>query len=248
VPNPVDTVAFGKIARTEWAGTGDPNVGSVIIDSLKPAFTISGVDRYPVSGDTLQKMGWKTGWTKGVINQTCVSVNLSPSHSYSVWCLYRFNAEVQDGDSGGPVFRVTSYDQSFARLAGVTSADGTPGTYYSPMGSIERPDELGDLVVFNPGYNPLSVAIAGPTEVVQHQDEGCEWDANVSGGAGGNTYEWVIIGGDAVFVGGSTGASASLDIGSQDFSLGVTLIDADVNYDYDEIFVDVGVSHPECEG
>jgi hypothetical protein len=64
---------------------------------------------------------------------------------------------------------------------------------FSPIGSIEQ-DFGGSLGVFDPGNpppDPIQVNIQGPFEIPTWAAEDCAWDANVTGGVGPYSYEWL---------------------------------------------------------
>jgi hypothetical protein len=136
-PRLVATV--GKIART----TG---IGSLEIDPSNPTFTIQGEGVASV-GATANKIGRTTGWTRGAVSNTCVNTGVSGSTIVLLCQTFVTSSGVivQGGDSGSPVFAISSGD---ATLLGGLWGGNQSGTQfvYSPIGNIRR--ELGNLTTF----------------------------------------------------------------------------------------------------
>jgi hypothetical protein len=129
--------ALRRIART----TG-PNNGSLTIGS--PAnFTITAEGGATV-GQMAHKVGRTTGWTRGQVTNTCVTTNVSGSVITQL-CQTFVSAGVNSGDSGSPVFRVTSGTN--VRLVGILwGGSGTTLYVFSPLTNVEQ--ELGPLTTF----------------------------------------------------------------------------------------------------
>ena len=130
---------FGRIART----TG---VGSLTISTTAPRFTITGTASSPSTGQTVNKMGRTTGWTRGSVASTCVNINVSGTNITQL-CQSTVNAGVAGGDSGSPVFTASTTGTT-ATLVGILWGGNTSGTLFvmSPYGQIVS--ELGALTVF----------------------------------------------------------------------------------------------------
>jgi hypothetical protein len=130
---------FGRIART----TG---VGSLTVSTTAPRFTITGTASSPSVGQTVNKMGRTTGWTRGLVASTCVNVNVSGTNITQL-CQATVNAGVAGGDSGSPVFTASTTGTT-ATLVGILWGGSTSGTLFvmSPYGQIVT--ELGALTVF----------------------------------------------------------------------------------------------------
>lgn len=130
---------FGRIART----TG---VGSLTVSTTSPRFTITATASSPSTGQTVNKMGRTTGWSRGTVGATCVNVNVSGS-TITQLCQSTVNASVGSGDSGSPVFTATTTGTT-ATLVGILWGGDTSGTLFvmSPYGQIVS--ELGALTVF----------------------------------------------------------------------------------------------------
>jgi hypothetical protein len=132
---------FGRIART----TG---VGSLTVSTTAPRFTITATSSGPSSGQTVNKMGRTTGWSRGQVSSTCVNINVSGSNITQL-CQSIVNAGVGGGDSGSPVFTAsTSSASTNATLVGILWGGDTAGTLFvmSPYNQIVS--ELGALTVF----------------------------------------------------------------------------------------------------
>lgn len=126
---------LGGIAQT----TG-PNNGSLTIAGT---LSVNG-EGGEVAGDVANKIGRTTGWTQGVITNTCVTTAVSGS-SIALICQNFVSAGVGGGDSGSDVFAQSG---GGARLLGVLWGGNGAGTQfvYSPIANVER--ELGPLTTF----------------------------------------------------------------------------------------------------
>ena len=125
----ISSFTLGSLART----TG-PNNGSITING---SFTITGEGSATV-GQTVNKVGRTTGWTQGLVTNTCVNTGVSGSNIVQL-CQTFVSAGVGGGDSGSPVFRGTSS----VTLVGILWGGNSSGTQfvYSPIANIEQ--ELG---------------------------------------------------------------------------------------------------------
>lgn len=152
VPHPSGpsvTVSRGFIARPTTV-----NTGALTISHTTPRFRIVGETSRPVVGETLNKVGRTTGWTQGTVSATCVNTNVSGT-TITQLCQDFVNAGVAGGDSGSPVFRVTS-GGSDVRLYGVLwGSSGGARFVFSAIGSvnIQRSTELGPLTTCAPGFS-----------------------------------------------------------------------------------------------
>jgi hypothetical protein len=127
---------LGAIART----TG-PNNGSL---EIAGEFSIVGQGT-AIIGQTANKVGRTTGWTRGEVTRTCVNTGVSGSNIVLL-CQDFVENDVQivaGGDSGSPVFRINSSRR--VTLLGNLWGGNSSGTLfvYSPIANIER--ELGPL-------------------------------------------------------------------------------------------------------
>ena len=128
--------SLGTIAET----TG-PNNGSLQVNGT---FTISGEGVASV-GNTANKVGRTTGWTRGDVTRTCTNTGVSGSNIVLLCQTFVENNSaiiVQGGDSGSPVFRIAG---GTVTLLGNLWGGNSSGTLfvYSPMSGIEA--ELGLL-------------------------------------------------------------------------------------------------------
>ena len=125
----------GEIART----TG-PNNGSVTVAGT---FNVTAQDNntssFPI-GLVVNKVGRTTGWTQGQITNTCVNTNVSGTNITQL-CQTFVSAGVGGGDSGSPVFRITSGDN--VTLVGILWGGSSNGGsfVFSPLRQIQQ--ELG---------------------------------------------------------------------------------------------------------
>jgi len=122
------------------AQTSGPNNGSLVITGT---FTIVG-NGGEIVGDVANKVGRTTGWTQGVITNTCVNTGVSGSNIVQL-CQNFVAAGVGPGDSGSDVFLDT---RAGVRLLGVLWGGNGAGTQfvYSPIANIQQ--ELGPLTTF----------------------------------------------------------------------------------------------------
>lgn len=92
---------LGGIARTTTRGTGPSSGGSLTINSTTPRLALSGTSSFFV-GDSLEKIGARTGWTAGVVTATCVYH--TDGGTFGRVCDGVVAAGANHGDSGSPVF------------------------------------------------------------------------------------------------------------------------------------------------
>jgi hypothetical protein len=127
---------LGAIAKTSG-----PNNGSLAIAGL---FSITG-DGAATVGQTANKVGRTTGWTRGRVTRTCVNTGVSGSNIVLLCQDFVENNVkiVAGGDSGSPVFRIQS--NTSVTLLGNLWGGNSSGTLfvYSPIANIEK--ELGNL-------------------------------------------------------------------------------------------------------
>jgi len=121
--------------------TTGPNNGSLTISG---AFSITSKSPAAVVGEQVNKVGRTTGWTQGLVTNTCVNTGVSGTNIVQL-CQTFVSAGVGAGDSGSDVFGITS--GSNVKLLGILWGGNSGGTLfvYSPMANIEA--ELGTLTV-----------------------------------------------------------------------------------------------------
>jgi hypothetical protein len=127
---------LGRIERTTAVNTGTLTIAG--------NFSITSEGGGSV-GNTANKVGRTTGWSRGSLTNTCVNTNVSGTN-ITVLCQNWVQARVSAGDSGSPVF--ISSGTSSVKLAGILWGGNSSGTtfVYSPIGKIEQ--ELGSLTTF----------------------------------------------------------------------------------------------------
>jgi len=145
------SVEFAKIARTEES---DELSGSIVISDHWPRFDITfEVSDDPIVGLHLEKMGKTTGWTRGPVTVSCAHIWVGdfeegefPSDAVLL-CQHQVEAGANEGDSGGPVFDLTSFN-STVNLMGVLwgRSESNDLFLYSPMDGIQA--DLGTLTTF----------------------------------------------------------------------------------------------------
>jgi hypothetical protein len=127
---------LGTIARTTGA-----NNGSVTISG---SFKVTAEGGAPV-GQTVHKVGRTTGWTRGKVSNTCVTVNVSGTNITQI-CQTLVTAGVGAGDSGSPVFRRTGTGSNVTLVGILWGGSGSQLYVFSPIANIEA--ELGALTTF----------------------------------------------------------------------------------------------------
>ena len=127
---PAVTTARGTIAR--------PAVNS---------FTWNGVDVFNITsegtavvGQAVTKVGRTTGRTAGTVSQTCVNTNVSGTNITQI-CQTFANYGNAGGDSGSPVFRITTLPSVV--LVGINWGGNGTISVFSPITQIQQ--ELGAL-------------------------------------------------------------------------------------------------------
>ncbi|HEX2058519.1 MAG TPA: hypothetical protein VHI71_09125 [Actinomycetota bacterium] len=104
----------------------------------------------PVVGRTVNKLGRSTGRTRGDITNVCVQRDV-PGTDITLLCQSLASYSSTDGDSGGPVFRITnSPNTNDVALVGLHWGGGGQ---FSPIGGIQRSDELGPLNTCASGFS-----------------------------------------------------------------------------------------------
>ena len=130
----------GDILKTTGANNGSLTVAGV--------FTVSSQDNTTTNfalGTVVNKVGRTTGWTQGEVTRTCVHTAVSGSNIAQLCQTFVSNPGgaivVGSGDSGSPVFRITSGDN--VQLVGILWGGSSDNRtfIYSPLKQIR--DELG---------------------------------------------------------------------------------------------------------
>jgi hypothetical protein len=91
---------LGHIARTITRATGPNSGSSITINSTTPTIALSGSSIFFV-GDTLDKIGTTSGWTAGVVTNSCTYHAVG---TFGRICDGVVAAGANNGDSGSPVF------------------------------------------------------------------------------------------------------------------------------------------------
>jgi hypothetical protein len=127
--------SLGTIAQT----TGANNSSITIAGN----FSITAEGNASV-GQTVNKVGRTTGWTRGAVTNTCVNTGVQGSRIVQL-CQTFVSAGVGGGDSGSPVFSEPS--GSNVTLLGILWGGSGSTTYvFSPIANVEQ--ELGALTTF----------------------------------------------------------------------------------------------------
>lgn len=225
--------AFGEIARP---ASGSQSGGSLTIAGT---FYISDRLDSPIYGQMLHKIGGTTGWSFGVVKETCSDKN--NGSGFKLFCQARVDAGASDGDSGAPVFDRFSTD--YVRLAGILWGGENGDFWFSPMSSLDEHFGLPiDVAGFTAPPAP-SVSISGPTLI--EPDATCTWTAQVSTGQSPFTYDWTNhqqpVAGDEEYTGGKLPGHTS-----SSFTLSVEVEDDTGQTGSDQIVVTEDASAPPC--
>jgi hypothetical protein len=205
--------------------------GSTTIDASNPHFDITGEQLYPVGGDFVDKVGYRTGWTRGQITNTCVDLRATDG-------AWRFCSDQacyfsDHGDSGSPVF-IDLGDGNSVTLVGINWGSDGSRAAFSPLGGIRQ--DFGFITTFNP---PLIASMTGPTTV--RPNVTCTWRVTASGGTIPYTYDWRR---NAVSVG--SGITYTANTGTSSFFLQVLVSDAAGGLTEPQRQVTVSSSAPVC--
>jgi hypothetical protein len=133
---------LAQIARTTFWNRLN---GSITIDGLRPSFRVRAEKPFPLGGEMLEKVGRTTGWTWGLVTDTCVDTNVLNTN-FTMLCQDWVSGGSDNGDSGSPVFRWGYSTQTFGdnvELYGVLWGGNSTNFVFSAMSNIEF--ELGAL-------------------------------------------------------------------------------------------------------
>jgi hypothetical protein len=130
------TNTLGRIARTASTSSSDLTIAggwTITSNATSSSFTV---------GETVNKVGRTTGWSRGPVAATCATVNVSGTNITQL-CQTIVTATVGSGDSGSDVFTVTSGTN--VKLDGVLWGGSTDGRtfVFSPFANVTG--ELGGL-------------------------------------------------------------------------------------------------------
>lgn len=133
--------SMGYLARTTTRTRFDSNL---VINSTTPAIPIVAKNIFPFAGDTVDKVGARTGWTYGPVTSTCATYPAGNGIiTYYMVCQSTVNLGASHGDSGSAIFY---FDPSSgaATLAGQLWGGDTPNihgvltnVYFSPFNNIQ---------------------------------------------------------------------------------------------------------------
>ncbi len=215
---PVDR---GKVARPLYRKTSNSSdYTAVQVDPAKPTMTITGTGDSRV-GAIVDKVGRTTGWTYGVVKQTCVDVTVGANLGHKYRCQHYAKYRNEKGDSGSPVFYWNGDTVSWLGINWGTRWDVWELEYvsiYSPDGRVF--EDLGTLpVTAPPPPPPFGAYIAGHDmpPVTSWQT----YSASVTSGVPPYAYLWTH---DGAQVG--TSSSYSLNVGYDPFVLGLRVTDS----------------------
>ncbi|MCE2398271.1 MAG: hypothetical protein J4F34_04395 [Gemmatimonadetes bacterium] len=253
-------VALGKIARTNGVRERQVTLPSRIgVDPENPTIEIVSVWGSAVKHEMLDKVGFRTGWTRGEVLETCddekfryggvhpdIQDHDSDSATVNILCSVKLDYINRTGDSGAPVFRYYS-STGRAQLRGIHFGHyGAIRAWMSPFVQLDK--DLGSdrgmgsdwhaLWFYDPG-NPRSTWISGPRRV--HPDaKPCTWRADADGGMTPFNYTW-----SGLFLGRSKTTTGKVE---ESGYLAVTFKDAIGREFVDSLEVSIDGSGSLCGG
>lgn len=95
---------WGYIARPSCS-----DCGGLTISTTAPRFSMVYNSRDFAVGDTVQKVGRTTGWTRGPVTRTCVTTNAS--NNITFFCQHYAQMTAGPGDSGSAIVRGSLYER-----------------------------------------------------------------------------------------------------------------------------------------
>jgi len=137
---------FSDASRALYANAGTATLGEIAKPTALGSLTVGGTFSITEQGDVtsgvVNKVGRTTGRTQGSITATCAHTNVSGSRVH-LRCQTFVAAGVSGGDSGSPVFQITSGDN--VKLVGILWGGSSDGSMfvYSPISAIQT--ELGSF-------------------------------------------------------------------------------------------------------
>lgn len=148
---PGQQFVLGLIARPANENATGTLDDTLRIDAVNPTFSITGEQASTVVGQRLSHVGRTTGWTSGLVTETCVDVSVTDSDITQL-CQDLVDAYVAGGDSGSPVFG--RYTDGTVFLAGLLWGSSTNletnavQFIMSPLGQVKA--EIGNVKTFDP--------------------------------------------------------------------------------------------------
>ena len=144
---------YSDASRALYAKAELPSMGVIakptnMTGSLEVAgsFTITNQDaattKFPVNSTVVNKVGRTTGWSQGKVTNTCVNTSVSGSQITQL-CQTFVSAAVGSGDSGSPVFTISSGDN--VTLVGILWGGSSDNKtfVFSPLAQVVQ--ELGGM-------------------------------------------------------------------------------------------------------
>lgn len=150
---PVARWGYGTIARVNpppSENIPEDDLRRLQVNSTNQVYQIRGEKAYPMEGEDLYIMGGTSGMRRGRLVESCI--HAWPEPTQALRCQHQTNIPVEGGDSGGPVFSLsTDGHTSWVYLRGIIWAAES----MSSMENLEK--DFGDLDTFacvrgNPDY------------------------------------------------------------------------------------------------
>lgn len=138
-PDP-DRKTMGVVARTEHS-----NGSRVIDDPPNNRFTVGEEGTVPVQHELVNMIGKRSGWVDGDVTHTCADVP-QWEEGYRLACQYFASYPGDQGDSGGPVFRLQGGEfELLGAHVGEETSGKKRGFFFSDIVGIE--EDFGENLV-----------------------------------------------------------------------------------------------------
>lgn len=149
---PGQAFQLGKLARAANENPTGPTLADTLgLDPVNPTFSITAEQSRSVVGQKLSHVGRTSGWTSGLVTETCVDINITASEITQL-CQDLVDAYVAGGDSGSPVFGQHTDGTVF--LGGILWGSSTNletghvQFIMTPLAQVKA--EIGDVKTFDP--------------------------------------------------------------------------------------------------
>jgi len=193
----------GLIARPAYRTSAGTDPGYTVLDQAKPYFIVTSSALSVPSGTLVDKVGIRTGWTSGIITNSCqdqVMTFPGTPKDFILKCAYVASIYTGEGDSGGP-FLMLDPSETEASLVGLLSGGNGSQAWVSRWTGIVN--DLGGGISATRGFalatptlsgsvsasgNPVVSwsSVAGATKYVVFR----EWFHRTTGESGSSSEVW----------------------------------------------------------
>ncbi|MHB8837684.1 MAG: chymotrypsin family serine protease [Gemmatimonadaceae bacterium] len=151
----------GLIARPAYRTSNGADPAYTTVDQAKPYFIVTSAALSVPGGSLVDKVGVRTGWTSGIITNSChdqVMEFESRSDKFILKCSYKAAIYSREGDSGGPFFMLDP-SESEASLVGILSGGDGSTAYISRWTGIAN--DLGGGLSVTRGFALTTPSLSG---------------------------------------------------------------------------------------